>query len=461
MASPAFAGSKRRAQLLQYLVRRTLAGEADQVNEYAIGVDVFAKPTSFDPRLESVVRNEVMRLRQKLIGYYENEGSGDPITIAIPKRSYAVVFNPREQANPGRVRKWLAYALIGVVGLITPALIVKRTRGVNASRQMAKTESEDLYLKGRYYWEKRSAESLPKAIGYFTQAVVRDPQYAKAYVGLADSYNLLPEFSSIPASEAYPPALDSARRAVQLDDSSAEAHASLGFALAYGQWNFRRAESEFRRATTLDPHYVPAHHWLATMLMSLGRASEAYEEIEEARRRDPASNAILADKGLILLSWGRQDEAFALLRQIQAEEPTFPSTYRYLAEGFLRDRDYGDYFEECRSLALLLNDRTALRVTDEEAKAYAVSGVAGMLKTQEALYREGSVSAYLVAEASALDNKKSEALEFLGKSLNKREPSLVSVGTNTAFSALRGEQQFESIVNSVFGGIAVRSTAVK
>src|SRR5581483_4400848 len=130
--------------------------------------------------------------------------------------------------------------------------------------QPANREAEDYYLKGRFYWNKRTPESLNQAVDSFTQAIVHDPNYSDAYVGLADCYNLLREYTMMPASEAYPRALAAAKKAVELDDHSSAAHASLAFVSFFGMWNAGTADEEFRRAIDLDPNNSNAHHWYAT-----------------------------------------------------------------------------------------------------------------------------------------------------------------------------------------------------
>ncbi|MFI5117260.1 MAG: tetratricopeptide repeat protein [Terriglobales bacterium] len=140
-------------------------------------------------------------------------------------------------------------------------------------------EARDFYLKGRYEWDKRTPESLNQAVDYFTQAIVHDPNYAQAYVGLADCYNLLREFSAMPPEEAYPRALAAAKKAVELDDSSADAHTSLAFATFYGNFDAAGAEREFRRALALNPSDAQAHHWYAKSLFAEGRYAEDLVQI--------------------------------------------------------------------------------------------------------------------------------------------------------------------------------------
>jgi DNA-binding winged helix-turn-helix (wHTH) protein/tetratricopeptide (TPR) repeat protein len=199
----------------------------------------------------------------------------------------------------------------------------------------ANREAEEFYLKGRYYWEKRTPESLTKAVDSFTQAIVHDPNFAQAYVGLADCYNLLREYTVMPSSEAYPRAQAAAKKAVELDPQSSEAHASLAFVSFFGMWDVATADREFRRAIELDPNNAAAHHWYATYLMCLRRHSESLAEIERARSLDPASKSVLADKGMLLFDAGQQQEGIALLKQMEESEPDFISPHRFLGVIYL------------------------------------------------------------------------------------------------------------------------------
>jgi Tfp pilus assembly protein PilF len=168
--------------------------------------------------------------------------------------------------------------------------------GARSLHQAANREAEDFYLKGRFYWNKRTPESLNQALEAFNQAIAHDPNFSDAYVGLADCYNLLREFSAMPGNEAYFKAFAAAKKAVELDPQSSEAHASLAFVTFFGMWDAADADKEFRRAIELDPNNVKAHHWYATFLHALGRHDEALTEIDLARNLAPDSSSILADK---------------------------------------------------------------------------------------------------------------------------------------------------------------------
>src|SRR5271156_6359763 len=267
-------------------------------------------------------------------------------------------------------------------------------------------EAEQLYLKGIYYWQKRTPETLNQAVDYFTQAVVRDPQYAEAYVGLADCYNLLREYSLMPQSEAYPRAQAAAKRAIALDDSLSGAHSALGFVDFYWSWDVAGAQREFVRALTLDPNSVIAHHWYGTYLLHLGRFAEALQEIETAQRLDPNSSPILADKGLVLFYAGQQEQAVELLKQLSATEPEFLSPHSYLAFIHLAQGQYPQYLAESRKTATLRRDETQLAIVGAGEKGLARAGATGMLsdmlKVQQELYADGREPTYDLARTCAL-----------------------------------------------------------
>jgi hypothetical protein len=181
--------------------------------------------------------------------------------------------------------------------------------GAAAVSDAEKKLARDYYLKGRYEWNKRTPDSLNRALDSFTQAVVHDPGYAQAYAGLADTYDLMREYTTMPDSDAYSRAIVAARRAIELDDSLAEAHRALAFSEMYGTWDFADAEKEFRRAIELNPTDPEARRWYANAFAVQGRFPESLAQIEKAQELDPGSNPTLADKGLMLYLVGRNEEA--------------------------------------------------------------------------------------------------------------------------------------------------------
>ncbi|HTW65648.1 MAG TPA: tetratricopeptide repeat protein [Bryobacteraceae bacterium] len=345
--------------------------------------------------------------------------------------------------------------LVGVgAALLILAAVSWLYARVPASRsKAAPSPAAELYLKGRYYWDKRTPEDLHKAVGYFTQSISANPRYAKAYVGLADSYGLLREFAAMPNSEAWPLALAAARKAVELDDTSAEAHASLAFDLFYGSFDLKGGEREFKRAVKLNPNYAEAHHWYATALMSVGRLSEASDEMERARELDPSSRSIMADQGLILFYRGLDKKAVELLRQIETAEPAFLSPHRYLADIYFVSDDCQSYLSESRKAAESSKNPVELAIVAEAEKGFAVGGEQGMfeslLRIQETSAGQGRYPAFLVAKTCARMGRRKDALDYLATSYKRREEYVVALPADPAFSSLHAEPAYQNLLTQL------------
>jgi DNA-binding winged helix-turn-helix (wHTH) protein/tetratricopeptide (TPR) repeat protein len=317
----------------------------------------------------------------------------------------------------------------------------------------ANPEAEQYYLQGRFYWQERTPEALNKAVDAFTQAIVLDANYAPAYVGLADCYNLLREYTAMPPSEAYPRALAAARKAVELDEQSSEAHTSLAFALYYGNWDSAGAEREFRRAIALDPNNARAHHWYATYLSTTGRNPDSLVEIDCAQALDPSSKAILADKGDLLFLAGRREEAIDLLKQMASTEPDFISPHRYLAVIYLAAGDYPNYLAEWRKQATLMKDASTLKLVEAAEQGYAAGGVHAMLENilavQKRLYEHGAISAYSVAQSYALLGKHKEAMQYLQAAYDAHDEMMMGLRNDGDFQSVRPDPAFTDLVARV------------
>jgi DNA-binding winged helix-turn-helix (wHTH) protein/Tfp pilus assembly protein PilF len=315
--------------------------------------------------------------------------------------------------------------------------------------QSANREAEDFYLKGRFYWNKRTPESLNQAVDAFTQAIAHDPNYSDAYVGLADSYNLLREFSAMPGNEAYFKAFAAAKKAVELDPQSSEAHASLAFVTFFGVWDAPDAEKEFRRALELDPGSAKAHHWYATFLHALNRHDEALSEIELARKLSPDSSSILADKGDLLWSGGHHQEALQLLKQLEAADPDFVSPHRYLRFAYLETADYPNYILELKKDAQLTHDPAQAAVAAAAEKGFAQGGERGLFKAelseQKKLYAEGKLSPYWLAQNEARLGERSEALKNLARCVQSHDDLLLNLSGDQGFVSLHGDPSFQQL----------------
>jgi DNA-binding winged helix-turn-helix (wHTH) protein/Tfp pilus assembly protein PilF len=314
----------------------------------------------------------------------------------------------------------------------------------------ANREAEDYYLKGRFYWNKRTPESLNQAVDSFTQAIVHDPNYSDAYVGLADCYNLLREYTLMPAGEAYPRALAAAKKAVELDDRSSAAHTSLAFVSYFGMWDAGTADEEFRRAINLDPNNANAHHWYATYLQSVRRFDESLSEIDRAQALDPNSPSILADKGRLLWIAGHHEEALRLLRQLEQADPDSLSPHRYLRFAYLEMGDYAGYLSELKKEALLLHDATLSAIAEAAEEGFAAHGVRGMLEgqldRQKKAYSQGKLSPFYLAETYSRLGKTEEALKYLEACYDRHADETVNVPADPAFDNLHPVPAFQQFL---------------
>jgi DNA-binding winged helix-turn-helix (wHTH) protein/Tfp pilus assembly protein PilF len=319
--------------------------------------------------------------------------------------------------------------------------------------QPANREAEDLYLKGRFYWNKRTPESLNQALEAFTQAIAHDPNYSDAYVGLADCYNLLREFSAMPGNEAYFKAFAAAKKAVELDRQSSEAHASLAFVTFWGMWDAPDAEKEFRRAIELDPDNAKAHHWYATFLPALGRHDEALTEIDLARKLAPDSSSILADKGELLWAAGRREPALQLLKQLEAAEPDFISPHLYLRFAYFETGDYPNYIVELKKDALLTHDAAQSSVAEAAANGFAKGGEHGLfeaqLSEQRKLYAQGKLSPYFVAQTDARLGNTREALKYLTICVQSHDQVVLNLSDDQGFISLHRDPAFKQLLAKI------------
>lgn len=242
-----------------------------------------------------------------------------------------------------------------------------------ASTHPVDTEVYDLCLLGRYFWNKRTTAGLAKSLEYFQQAIRRDPNYAPAYAGLADSYVILPSYNSVDLEDNFRKADAAAGRAIELDETLADAHTARAFvALNYWKTRSKEAEREFHRSLELNPNYATAHHWFAFYLVLAGEMNEAIAEIERARRLDPLSPIINADTGQMLYASGQNEQAKARLHQAIELMPELGQPHETLAFIDLAEQRTSDALEEARKGLKL--DSSNPRTIAEAGYVLAVTG---------------------------------------------------------------------------------------
>ena len=368
-------------------------------------------------------------------------------------------------SGPARHR-FAPWTVLGVAALLVAVILgfilLRERRAARVQHQGAAAfaahhipdpVAQEFYLKGRYYWSRRTEGSLRQALDAFTQAVVHDSDYAPAYAGLAECYDLMPEFTSMPRSEAFPRAIAAARKAIALDDSLAAAHRALGFALFYWEWKVPAALSEYQRALELDPRDEEAHHWYATSLLTLGRFHEASIEIDKARQLNPASRSILCDQALIRFWAGDRAAAIQQLHEIEQSEPDFLSAPRYLSRIAFDMRDYRTFLDQSRRLATLASDQQLLDLANAAQRGLSAGGEHAMLEAMRVVQQHdfdaGHASGFDLARTCALLGRKQEAVADLNAAIAARDYMILGIANDRAFTLLRGYPAFDELQRQI------------
>jgi len=329
---------------------------------------------------------------------------------------------------------------------------------VLASRPTENPEAHELYLKGRYFWNRRTAENLKKAADYFQQAIGKDPNYALAYSGLADCHVLLPaypELGSNPRDEL-PKALQAAHKAVELDDTLTEAHTSLARALA-SDLQLSAAMSEFNRAIELNPSYATAHQWFGECLQSQGRLNDALAELKQARELDPLSLIINSLLGFAFDTVGKSDEAIAQLRKTIEIDPTFQGAHSYLGNVLEHRAQLEEAIVEYEKANALLVAPYSLA---QLSRAYFLVGrkaeAQQLWDKLKSLSERQYVPAYSMAVVQLTFGNKDEAIRLLEKSYEDHAPfdsaDLGWILVDHRLDSLRSRPRFKNLITRIFSG---------
>jgi TolB-like protein/DNA-binding winged helix-turn-helix (wHTH) protein/Flp pilus assembly protein TadD len=309
-------------------------------------------------------------------------------------------------------------------------------------------EAYESYLKGRYFWNKRTADGLRKAIDYFSEAIKKKPDYAQAYAGLADSYALAGDwkYGLLAPKEAYPKAKAAAAKALELDGSLGEAHISLAFCLENFDWDWESAGREFTRGIELSPRYAIGHEWYGWHLAALGRHDEAIAEVEKAASLDPLSPSIGADLAEELLVAHRFDDAIKQIRKTIILEPFFGPAHYVLGQALVQKRDYNEAIAELQKAIELSPGSTAFSAN--LAYAYAVSGMrdeaAKRLSDMKGRSPQSFSNAPEIAMVYVGLDQKDQAMAWLEKGYVERFSPWVLM--RPCFDPLRSDPGFEDLV---------------
>jgi len=329
--------------------------------------------------------------------------------------------------------------------------LTSHERDVLKSVKIVNPDAYEAYLKGRYFWNKRTADGMKKAIDYFNQAIEKDPNYAQAYAGLADSYALAGDwqYGVLTPREAYPKAKAAATKAIALDSTLGEAHISLAWCMDGFDWNWDSAGKEFTRGIELSPSYATGHHWYGWHLAALGRHDEAIAELEKAETLDPLSLIIGADLAEELLIAHRYGESVKQSRKTMHMDPFFALTHYVLGEAFVQRHKYNEGIAELQKAIELSQRSTAFNAN--LAYAYALSGrrneavkILNDLKNQS---RNGLPNAPEIALVYVGLNQKDQAMVWLEKAYAERlNPGVLM---RPAFDPLRADPRFQGLLHRI------------
>jgi TolB-like protein/DNA-binding winged helix-turn-helix (wHTH) protein/Tfp pilus assembly protein PilF len=379
--------------------------------------------------------------------------SGDRVRITAQLIDAAADRHLWSQSYEGELRDTLDLqnkVAMAIADQVRINLNAKEHAALHTTR-LVNPEAYISYLKGRYFWNKRSPEGLKIALAYFNQAIEEDPNYAQAYSGLADTYSLLGDwqYGVMTPKEALPKAKAAALKALELDESLAEAHNSFAFCLRSFDWNFQGAEAEFRKAIELNPGYAPAHHWYAWHLAILHRYDEAISEMKKALSLDPLSLIISADLAELLGIAHQYDESIRQSVKTLELDPNFGLAHNHLGQAYLQTHRYQEAISELkRAVELSGGSPTCIA---NLARAYAASRnrhetlkLLEQLKSRSSgAYSHGSEMAIIYASLGDND----DAMNWLERAYEEKfNPGAL---LRPGFDPLRSDARFKDLVRRV------------
>ncbi len=314
-----------------------------------------------------------------------------------------------------------------------------------AKRHTENSKAHRLYLKGRYYWNKRTEEDFYKAIDYFEQAINESPDYALAYAGLAETYALFVDYGIMPSKDAYPKAKATAQKAIEIDEELAEPYTALGYVLTFGDRDWEGAEKRYKRAVELNPNYANAHHWYAILLYILGRSDEALSEINRAQEIDPLLLIMKATKADVLRFARRYEEAVDECREAIEMDPNYGPVL------FALGRTYRQMQMYTEALSVFKDSGLPDLESEDLAVTYALAGMdieaRKALEELAIMRKEGSVvSLTMIAMVHMGLGEKNRAFEYLELAFETQDFGLVFIGVDPAWDPLRDDPRFIDLI---------------
>jgi serine/threonine protein kinase/Flp pilus assembly protein TadD len=334
-----------------------------------------------------------------------------------------------------------------IAGEISQQLKIKLSGEQKRRVSEQRTDSTDAYqqyIKGRYYWNKRTPAGFEKAVEHFQAAVEKDPGYALAYSGLADTYSLLSDYGVTSGKVAWPKAKGAALKALEIDDQLPEAHTSLAYVLGFLDWNWPQAEKEFKRAIELNPNYATAYQWYANCLGSRREYKKGMTMIRRAQELDPLSLIISDNVGWQLYAGGNYDEAIRQYQKTLEMDPSFVPAVRDLGLAFLQKKMYAEaekQFLRTRQLSDSFENGLVI--------LYALSGkkddVHPLLDAQLKIATSRYVSPYAMAQIYSVLNERDQAFLWLEKAIEARDTTITNLDVDPLVKNLRSDPRFPEL----------------
>jgi tetratricopeptide (TPR) repeat protein len=419
-------------------VHRAPGKKASTVFAYVPELDGWLKSRENERRLEPAAFTSETGLHlDKATQDFSLSPEIKPISASSPPHG--------NQAKEYSVSRWRPWALTTASLLISFAFlfgiaenhrsalanIPAQSGSVYLTQHLPAPGAENFFLRGRYFWNLRTPDGLAKAIDAYTQAIVLDPSYADAYAGLAEAYDLLPQFTGANFEESLSKAKAAANRAIALNPNLAAAHAARAFALFYQDWDIAESDAEFRRALTLDPNSALTHQWYASTLEDRLESAECLKQIDKAVRLNPTSAAIAADSALFHANFGDSDAGIRELRDIERTQPTLSTPSYFLREIDFARGDFPAYIADARRYASITRDPDAVALAHSVAQGWAQGGKLGLLKARAkvltAEFDHGSESGFQLGETLLLLGYPQRALPYFRASLSRRYLLLITM----------------------------------
>ena len=425
----------------------TLITQLSTMDQIAVrplsAVQKYAGAASYDP----LAAGRDLRVDIVLEGYVQQEGDTLRVTMRLLRVSDGVaLWSAKFDERFSDIFTMQDLIAQQVAQASVLHLSEGEKRELLTTRHTDNPEAYQLYLKGRYFWNKRTGPDLERALSYFQQAINLDASYARAYSGLADCYAVLSYFTKHPFSETFPKAKAAAEKALELDSSLAEPHATLGLVL-HTSWEWAPAEKEYEKALELNPNYATAHQWYGFYLMSVGRRDESVQELKRAQELDPVSIEINSDLGVMLTYARRPDEGIKYFRAALEMDQNFIEAHAALGFAYAQKGELDQAISELERARTLSHDRPDIMATLGYADAIAV-------RTTEATnilaqLKENKVSPYYVAVVLMGLDEKEQALVALETAASEKDTGVSGLKSNPIFDPLRSEPRFQNILTSI------------